>query len=129
MSSSENNATAIAEHRFDCSVCGREAGVVRLFSSTPRAEIIRLSFTSEITYRIEADKFERIRGAIEAGDVRAIYDFNLEIASFFCPVCDACYCGEHWVHWDVFDDNEDGFFWHDSIRGRCPRGHERMLED
>src|SRR5437764_12949858 len=128
MSSSENNATAIAEHRFNCSVCGREAGVVRLFGSTSDAEIIRLSFTSELTYRIEADEFELIHAAIEAGDVRAIYDFNLEIASFFCPACSACYCDEHWVHWDVFDD-EDGFFWHDSIRGRCPHGHERMLED
>jgi hypothetical protein len=29
------------------------------------------------------------------------------------------------VRWSVFDD--DG--WHDSIRGRCPHGHERMLED
>jgi hypothetical protein len=44
---------------------------------------------------------------------------------FFCPVCDKCYCGTHWKRWDVFDD--DG--WHDSIRGACPEGHERMLED
>lgn len=128
MISSENNANAIAEHRFHCVACGREAGMVRLFGSKANAEIIRLSFTSKLTYRIEANMFEQIRHAIEAGDIRAIYDFNLEIASFFCPTCNACYCGEHWVHWDVFDD-EDGFFWHDSIRGRCPRGHERMLED
>lgn len=128
MSSSENNLTAIAERRFDCAICGSETGVVRLFGSMTEARIIRLSFTSELTYRIEADKFEQIRYAIEAGDVRAIYDLNLEIASFFCPTCNVCYCGEHWTHWDVFDD-EDGFFWHDSIRGRCPRGHERMLED
>lgn len=129
MSSPENNATAIAEHSFDCAVCGREAGLVQLFGSTADAQIIRRCFTSELTYRIEAYEFERIRSAIEAGDVRAIYNFNLEIASFFCPTCNSCYCGNHWVHWDVFDDDEDGFFWHDSIRGRCPRGHERMLED
>jgi hypothetical protein len=128
MSSLENNLTAIAEHRFDCALCGREAGLVRLLGSETEAKVIRLSFTSELTYRVEEDKFEQIRAVIEAGDVRAIYDFNLEIASFFCPDCNACYCGEHWIHWDVFDD-EDGFFWHDSIRGRCPRGHERMLED
>ncbi|MDQ3821347.1 MAG: hypothetical protein M3362_27210 [Acidobacteriota bacterium] len=128
MNPPENNAAAIAEHRFDCTICGRETGVVRLFGTPADARIIRSSFMSDLTYRIEADAFERVRAIIEAGDVRAIYDFNLEIASFFCPTCNLCYCGEHWVHWDVFDD-EDGFFWHDSIRGRCPRGHERMLED
>src|SRR5438477_11737949 len=110
MGSSENSAAAIAECRFNCAVCGREAGVVRLFGSTSDAEVIRKSFTSELTYRIKADEFERIRNVIKVGDVQAIYDFNLEITSFFCPACNACYCGEHWVHWDVFDD-DDGFFW------------------
>lgn len=53
---------------------------------------------------------------------------NLEAAAFYCPICDACFCTAHWKTWDVFD-NDDGLMWYDSIRGRCPHGHVRMLLD
>jgi len=47
-----------------------------------------------------------------------------ELAPFYCPACDRSYCGEHWNATDVFEDGV-----HDSIRGTCPEGHERLLED
>ena len=78
--------------------------------------------------RVDAGAFERVQRLIEAGDIEGLYGFDLEVASFFCPTCRLCYCGEHWSRYNVFDD-EDGFTWHDSIRGCCPRGHERILED
>ena len=92
------------------------------------AEIIRQSFTSRLTLRVDAAAFEPLREMILAGDVQRLYEFDLEVASFYCPVCRASYCGDHWKRRDVFDE-EEGFTWHDSIRGRCPSGHDRMLED
>lgn len=122
------NATPVALHEFSCASCGKEAGLAQLFGPADSGRIIRRSFTSLFTYPVAADEFERVREIILAGDAARLHEFNLEVASFYCPECRAYYCGEHWAHWDVFDD-DDGFFWHDSIRGRCPLGHERMLED
>src|SRR5437867_3509696 len=121
----QKHGSSIAEYSFVCAICGREAGSVQLFGSLRDAEIVRLGFTSRLTVRVPAGAFDHVRSAIVAGDVRALHDFDLEVASFFCPPCDSCYCGDHWVQWDVFDD-DDGFIWHDSIRGRCPHGHERL---
>ena len=120
--------TPVAQHSFACPRCNNEAGRVALFKHDNGGEIIRDSFTSHLTFRVAAENFERIRGIILAGDIRALHEFDLEVASFYCPDCAACYCGDHWVRWNVFDD-EEGFDWHDSIRGLCPRGHQRMLED
>ena len=118
----------VAQHSFACARCGREAGLVQLFGPAPAAEIVRDSFTSHSTFRAGPENFDRLRAAVTAGDAQALYEFDLEAAPFYCPDCRACYCGEHWARWNVFDD-EEGFTWHDSIRGRCPHGHERMLED
>jgi len=118
----------VVEHAFACAACQAQAGVVRLFGPADRAEIVRDSFTSRLTLRVDAGAFEAVQRLIAAGDIGGLYAFDLEVASFYCPECRACYCGEHWIRRDIFDD-EDGFTWHDSIRGHCPRGHDRMLED
>jgi hypothetical protein len=76
---------------------------------------------------VTAGAFERLRAALAAGDAREVFELDPECAPFYCQECGATYCGDHWDRWDVFD--EDDRNWHDSIRGRCPRGHERMLED
>jgi hypothetical protein len=123
-----SSLTPIVQHSFACVRCNNEAGRVRLFRHDNDGELIRDSFMSRLTFHVDAEDFERICNIILVGDIQALYEFNLEIASFYCPRCNACYCGDHWVKWDVFDD-EEGFTWHDSIRGRCPLGHERMLED
>lgn len=128
MSAEDASSHPVARYSFTCARCDHEAGLVKLYGHEGGGEIIRDSFTGRLTYRVGAENFERVRGIILAGDVQALHEFDLEVASFYCPTCRACYCGDHWVHWDVFDD-DDGFFWHDSIRGRCPLGHERMLED
>ena len=100
---------------FACSVCGAAAGSIEVGAT----ELRRESFTSVLTQRLDA------RAAAAAGDAAALFALDPELAPFYCPECRAVYCGDHWERWDVFDD--DG--WHDSIRGRCPRGHERLLED
>ena len=59
--------------------------------------------------------------------ITPIHARDFELAPWWCPDCGATYCGEHWETWDVFDPDEPAF--HDGIRGRCPQGHERLLED
>ena len=117
-----------AERAFACAACGAQAGIVQLFGPAGDAELIRQSFTSRLTARIPAEGFESVRGIILSGEIQPLYDWDQEVASFYCPSCHCCYCGEHWIRRDVFEE-DDGFTWHDSIRGRCPQGHERMLED
>lgn len=124
----EQTPAPVVRHSFVCASCPHEAGLVQLFGPMNAGALVRDCFTSQLTYRLAPEAFARLSAIIRTGDIAALYEFNREVAAFYCPECRACYCGDHWVHWDVFDD-EDGFFWHDSIRGRCPLGHERMLED
>ena len=67
---------------------------------------------------------ERIGSALAATDAAALFAIDFEFAPFWCPECGACYCAEHYEHWDIYDGH---FF--DSTRGICPNGHERMLID
>ena len=114
-----------AVHRFECRRCDASAGVVELFGAADDATIVRSSFSSRLTGRVAAEKFDTVRRAIAAGDAGALHAVDQDYASFYCPQCAASYCGEHWLRWDVFDDDD----WHDSVRGLCPERHERMLED
>ena len=97
-----------------CAVCGKAAGTL----ACADGELRRVSFTSVLTQR----ETPAVRAAL--GSARALYELDFELAPFYCPVCDRSYCGEHWSATDVFEDGV-----HDSIRGTCPEGHERMLED
>jgi hypothetical protein len=109
--------------QFLCSICGEPAGVVALEEQTLR----RQSFTGALTQPLGASTLASLRRALKAGDPQALFALDPEFAPFYCPDCGACYCAAHWATWDVFDDDMEA--WRDSIRGRCPHGHERMLED
>ena len=109
-----------------CKECGKEAAHLQLFGDASTGGQLKPDrFTSALTDPVSAPRFDSLRKLISEGSARALYGVDLELASFYCPKCDACYCGAHWQRWSVYDD--DG--WHDSIRGACPNGHERMLED
>ena len=120
--------TPVAQHSFACASCSQAAALVQLFGTASSGEVVRESFSNRSRYPVGLEYFERVRMIIVNGDAEALYEYDLEIASFYCPDCAASYCIDHWARWNVFDD-EDGFDWHDSVRGRCPRGHQRMLED
>jgi predicted RNA-binding Zn-ribbon protein involved in translation (DUF1610 family) len=102
-----------AIHR--CSRCDNEAATLTCENGT----FTRATFTGTLTQPETAS----VRAAI--GDARTLHALDLELAPFYCPTCRRTYCGDHWRVEDVFD--EDGF--HDAIRGACPEGHERLLED
>lgn len=114
--------------KFYCVACSKQAGVITLLEGKDGPEVVRESFTSKLTSRVSSSALTKVNSAIERECARDIFLCDFEYAPFYCPKCDASYCGDHWVRHDVFDDG-GGFVWHDSIRGRCPKGHERMLED
>lgn len=132
-------------HVFPCDRCSNEAGRVTLYArgetipslgggkvdevmtqvantgaGHPRLEV--LSPLGNMTvFEFDADA---ALAAIGAGDVRSLYELDLEFVPFWCPKCDASYCAQHWTTWVLFDE---GFF--DEKRGECPMGHERKLMD
>jgi hypothetical protein len=108
--------------RFSCSLCPQQAGVIELVHLDGRVELQRRSFTGHLT--ATPTDLDPVRAAIRADDVRALHAMDAEYTPFYCPTCDACFCADHWQTRDIFDNG-----WHDSIRGTCPRGHERLLED
>lgn len=112
---------------FACSVCGNEAGVVLVRRDGEQHEARRESWPGVLILPRTAEELAPLRVALESADVRQVFAFDLELAPFYCPACDAVYCSDHWDWWDVWDDELSG--WRDSVRGRCPQGHERMLED
>ena len=105
---------AVRAYGYYCSVCSKLAGTLVVEGN----ELRRESFTSTLTQPVTAD----VRAAL--GDAAGLYALDPELAPFYCPRCGASYCGEHWRTYDVFED-----CLHDSIRGACPLGHDRMLED
>jgi hypothetical protein len=64
------------------------------------------------------------QGDIDPEAIRALGRDLWELTPFYCPDCQLNYCTNDWDTWVLSDD---GFY--DSTRGRCPYGHEHMLDD
>lgn len=103
-----------------------EVGKVLLYKEGDGSgKLIRESFTSRLTLPIPREDIKKLKILIRKKDAQGLFEYDDEITPFYCPECDTIYSKSEWISFDAFDD--DG--WHDSIRGICPSGHERMLED
>lgn len=98
-----------------CAICWQEAGRLKIEG----VQLRRTSFTSTLTQAATDD----VRAAIASA--AALYALDPELTPFYCPDCTRSYCGEHWRRENVFEDD----YFHEGIRGTCPEGHERLLED
>jgi hypothetical protein len=72
---------------------------------------------------------DAVQALIEQGNVDPVairdLDWRLwELTPFYCPDCGLNYCGSDWETYVLFDE---GFY--DCTNGRCPEGHEHMLDD
>jgi hypothetical protein len=105
---------------FACSLDGARAGAVALRETDG---VLRLEVDCPWG-RLTFPQFNLVTvlDALSRRSAAALYALDHELAPFWCPACSTTYCGAHWDSWDVWDE---GFF--DQTRGRCPRGHERML--
>lgn len=108
--------------RWWCDRCGAFVGIITLFED---GTLRRDTFTGRLERRAARAEIEPLSEALVAGDSAAVHALDRELAPWWCPECAAVYCADEWQRWDTFDD--EGF--HEDIRGRCPEGHERMLED
>src|SRR5437867_157932 len=87
----------VAHAEFACKECGKLAARLQLFGdATSGGRLRRESFTSVLTDPISAEGFDSFRTLIAGGSARELYAHDLELASFYCPKCDASYCGAHW---------------------------------
>lgn len=65
-----------------------------------------------------------IEAALRGGDAAALFAIDTEYAPSWCQRCERSYCPACWVVWA---DDDEGFY--DCSWGRCPEGHERILDD
>ena len=74
----------------------------------------------------EAPAYRAVREILsgEAPDPAALRRIDWELAPFYCPDCAQSYCRADWRTYVLFDE---GFY--DCTMGRCPRGHEHMIDD
>ena len=123
--SSSSSPLVAATREFSCSLCGEVAATVTVCRSEDHASLVVSGFLGHSTTRLPLPALESLAGSVQRGDAPALLSVDGEFAPFYCPKCSSIFCRRHWRTWSVFDD--DG--WHDSIRGTCPNGHERQLED
>ena len=118
-----------ARASFACSLCGAPAGEVLLSGTAAEGELWRASpLTGVMSRWPQGAAFEALEGPIASGDPAALFAADPELLPAYCPQCRRVYCQAHWLVWFERDEDSD-FFWVDCFRGRCPEGHERMLED
>lgn len=111
-----------------CNACPAFAATVILQRTDTGFEAVRRSFVGTMTRRVTPAEAEAIRTALaDETSAPLLYAIDPELVPCWCPGCGRSYCGAHWRIETVWDaDMPD---WLDSIRGRCPAGHERMLDD
>lgn len=114
-----------AARDFTCSLCGAVAATVLVSREGDHASVVVSGFLGRSTTRVPLAALGPLAGLVRGGDAPGLISVDPEYAPFYCPRCGRVFCLGHWRTWSVFDD--DG--WHDSIRGTCPEGHERQLED
>ena len=81
---------------FPCSICGAEAGLIRLHLDGDRREVRRESWPGVLIQPLSAVMLEPLEAALVAGDVCAIFGLEPELTPFYCPSCRASYCSDHW---------------------------------
>ena len=70
---------------------------------------------------------DAVRSALETSSARKLHQIDPALAAFYCYKCQASYCWDCWDSWIVMDDEYPG--WYDCTDGRCPNGHEKMIDD
>jgi hypothetical protein len=121
------NIIEITEHSFPCDVCGKPAGTVKLLKHETYSSFEIKGFISEISGGIQYGQYEKFYTALKNNDPGTLFRMDFEYAPFYCPECNRCYCSDHWKYWIIYDEEEPSYF--DYIKGICPKGHKRMLED
>ncbi|MBI5876178.1 MAG: hypothetical protein HZB53_00890 [Chloroflexi bacterium] len=113
---------------YTCDLCGAEAGRIEMRPDGDARVAVTITGIVGVTQTwLAAADAPQVAVALY-GTVRALYHYNDEWASFFCPECERIYCAKHWRTEVIFED--DPFpAWYDCTYGTCPEGHRRMVDD
>ena len=125
---------------FRCAVCGEMAAVVKAVpagstadmgpplgrQSQDRDGIVVDYFGGTAWKAAEAPSYQAVREILsgQAPDPAALRRIDPELAPFYCPDCAQNYCRADCRTRVLVDD---GFY--DRTMGRCPNGHEHMIDD
>lgn len=114
----------LATLALTCDGCGAAAATVSLLGPAAEPWLRCDGFLGRLTARARPADVPALRAALERRDLDALDDLEPEAASCRCLACDRIFCDSCWRTTVELDD---GFF--DCIRGVCPQGHRRMLQD
>ena len=83
-------------------------------------------FGGTVWKHADAPVYQAVREILsgDAPDPAALRQIDWELAPFYCPDCEQNYCRAAWRSAVLLDG---GFY--DSTMGRCPRGHQHMIDD
>lgn len=125
---------------FRCAACGEVAAVVRIVPASGRADlgpplgrqaqdrdgIVVDYFGGTVWKGAGAGPYQAVREILgeDSPDPAALRRIDWEFAPFYCAACGENYCRAHWHSIVLFDE---GFY--DCTTGRCPRGHEQVIDD
>ncbi len=124
----KNTKDIVAEASFSCSICNKFAGSIQLKGSKSSVQCTCKNFAGEMIVSFR-DKIiiKKYSTALDSKDLNTLFSTDFETVPFYCPKCNACYCGDHYVTMPLFDPEESMYY--DSLKGTCPQGHTRMLQD
>ncbi len=124
---------------FRCAACGEIAAVVRAVpagcpadmgpplgpQSESRDGIVVDYFGGTAWIAADGQAFQAVAGILsgQAPDPAALCTVGRELAPFYCPDCEQNYCRADW-HTRVLP----GEVPRGRAMGRCPRGHEHLLD-
>ncbi len=113
---------------FPCSICGKPAVEVTLYSGTVGAPQISIcSFMGDTTGYLNTTQAGEVWRALVKGQARALFSLDPLWIPSYCPECDRNYCKDHWRIEMQFDEDFPGFY--DCSYGYCPQDHRRLIDD
>ena len=134
----ERTANGAASFRF--AKCGELAGIVRVARAGTTVDMgPPLGRQAEDRDGLVVDYFlgtawlaagraalDAVQAVIDAGtiDPVALCEVNPDLVPFYCPDCRLNYCSRDWDTYVLIDE---GIY--EGTMGRCPHGHEHMVDD
>ncbi len=124
---------------FRCGACNEVAAIARYIPSrgTSRDPILQILVDQSDCLEITGfggslakalDKSATaVCDALHHSSARQLYDIDFLYAPFYCAECHESYCWTCWNPRIVMDEEYIG--WYDCTDGKCPKGHERMIND
>jgi predicted RNA-binding Zn-ribbon protein involved in translation (DUF1610 family) len=125
---------------FRCASCGEIAAVVRAVPAGGQVDMgpplglqpqdrdgIVVDYFGGTTWKhADAPVYQAVRQILsgDAPDPAALRRISWELAPFYCPDCGQNYCRADWRSAVLLDGGH-----YDCTMGRCPRGHEHMIDD